>query len=66
GAIQAADIERFRDELTDHVRRTSTPKRRAGTSWDAPPVIPGGVRLGPVSDRPPAAVDDDDEQEDAA
>lgn len=67
GAIQAADIERFRDELTDHVRRTSTPKRRAGTSWDAPPVIPGGVRLGPVSDRPPAAAAAEDHgQEDAA
>lgn len=66
GAIQAADIERFRDELTDHVRRTSAPKRRVGTSWDAPPVIPGDVRLGPVSERPPAAAEDDDGREDAA
>lgn len=64
GAIQAADVERFRDELTDHVRRTSTPKRRAGKSWNAPPVIPGGVRLGPVSDRPPAAAEDDSGRED--
>ncbi|MFC4063498.1 hypothetical protein [Actinoplanes subglobosus] len=59
GAVQAADIERFRDELTDHVRRTSTPKRRAGASWDAPPVIPNGVQLGPVNEHPPATGDDD-------
>ncbi|MFD6714817.1 hypothetical protein ACIA8B_28540 [Micromonospora chalcea] len=52
GVMQAVDIERFRDELTDRIREAVSRKRPAPAGWMEPPVL-SPVKLKPASTVPP-------------
>ncbi|WP_157756653.1 hypothetical protein [Plantactinospora sp. KBS50] len=52
GVMQAVDIERFRDELTDRIREAVSRKRPTPAGWTEPPVL-SPVKLGPASTVPP-------------
>jgi hypothetical protein len=51
GVVQPADVERFRDDLTERVRRSASP-RPTQAGWKEPPVMPK-VKLQRANDRPP-------------
>jgi hypothetical protein len=43
GVLQAVDVERIRDELTDHVRHATAPTERNHPGWSEAPVLPAVV-----------------------
>ncbi|WP_341716554.1 hypothetical protein QQG74_21480 [Micromonospora sp. FIMYZ51] len=52
GVLQAVDIERFRDDLTDRIREAVSRKSPTPAAWTEPPVL-SPVKLGRASTVPP-------------